>query len=146
MKFSNRFAALWIAPLAVAGVLALAGPADAIFPNCRNSCYGTSPTARCTYYQGDGSCPAYPNPCYMTCAKYWSCTSNAQPAADLSEGTFDTSEITFGQSFDTWLETMSLSSYGPCLDIVSKDSEDALEIAPLGRMELIEADDEVESD
>lgn len=135
---SSRFAVIClVTSFALLGTLAFAGSAEAIFFPCRGTCdNGAPPSAKCSYYQGDGSCAAYPNPCYMTCSKYWSCTSSPQPFADgVDADGSETlsgaeSEITFGQNFASWLEEMSYS-YGPCLEIVSSDGKpEATEIAP----------------
>lgn len=131
LRRTNRATVLsFSAFFAVLAALVLAGASAAIFYPCDDTCYpGTSPTARCSYWQGDGSCPAYPNPCYMTCEKYWSCTSGpsfaTEPTAEAR-----VPEIDFGADANDWLEAMS-HNYGPCLElIVDNDAEQPETVVP----------------
>jgi hypothetical protein len=99
-----------------------ASAAPGIHLPCDDVCQsGASGTKNCSYY-GEGSCPAYPNPCWMSCSTYWSCTSYPAKGEEDQAATPEAPEFAVG----TVVDELELShNYGPCLFALKGDEEDS---------------------
>jgi hypothetical protein len=89
-----------------------ASAASGIHLPCDDVCQsGASGTKNCSYY-GEGSCPAYPNPCWMSCSTYWSCTSYPAKGEEDQAANQEEPEFAVGTVVD---ELEVSHNYGPCL-------------------------------
>lgn len=114
--------------LAVLFAFLTAGTASAIFLPCEDICADGTPGHRnCTYY-GEGSCEALPNPCYLSCDLYRTCTGGGFLEGEGATEGLDAEPrptLPLGGGTEAWIEQLAAGFYGPCLLFLGPDQPEA---------------------
>lgn len=110
----------------------VAAGASAIFLPCDDVCQQGAPNAKNCSYFGEGSCPAYPNPCYMSCATYRSCTGSPAQDENATAGSAAASQgshLPMAAGTEAWVDFLAVGFYGPCLFPFGGEGEERVETA-----------------